>query len=286
MSARSIWAGTLSIGLVNVPVKAYKATDEKEDALKMRLLHRGCSKTVNQTMHCSTCNKSVDWADIVKGVAQEDGTFVPLTKEELDTIRPEKSDAIVVERFVPKEQVVDSLWIETTYYLVPDGKAALSGFATMLAAMEKTGRAAQGMLTIYGREHVVSILPSGSILKLQLMRTKALVRDSSELPNYVAPNAIKVDATQLKLAEQLVASLADDFDPTDYEDSYVEDFEKLVAAKKAGTAAPSKAAKTAPAASGDLMSALKASLDTKLPKVAKKALKVEPKGKSTRKKSA
>lgn len=288
MSARSIWKGMLSVGLVSVPVKLYKATDDRDEETAMRQLHGTCSTPINQFMRCMTCNVDVPYADIVKGVEQAKGVFVVLSKDEIASIRAKTTDHIAVEAFVPLAQVLNPLWVETSYYLTPDGQAGRLSFVTVREAMVSQNRAMQGLLTIHGRERVVTIVPSaGGGLTLQTMRTKSLVRDKQELPNFVAEGAQSVEREHLKLAEQLVKSMTADFDPTDYEDGYAESFRTLVAAKAAGTPMVNLTPNvTVPTA--DLMQALRASLTATAPKTQKKvkALPVKAVAKAKPAKSA
>lgn len=272
MSAHAIWTGRLSVGLVTVGVKAYKSCDEPDAETSLRQLHNACSTPINQKRHCEKCNVEIPYADIVKGYENPDGSFVVLTADELKAIKAPSTDTIAVTEFVPVADI-DPIYVSATYYLTPD-KGQTNGYATLAAAMTKKRVAAQGRLSIYGREHNVTVRPFGAGLVLQLMRTVTEIRDARELPNAIAPGAVTVDPAQVKLAEQLLDMYAGKFDATDYEDEYLKAFKALVDAKKQG-AVPfvAPAAKVAPA-TPDLMSALKASLDaasrTKAPKVAKK----------------
>ena len=270
MSVRSIWTGTLSFGLVSFGVKAYKATDEPSAETGMRQLHNACSHPINQKtvcFHCDPAGANVPYSDIVKGVEQG-ANFVILSKEELDSIKPESSESIAVEGFIPVNSI-DPLYVANSYFLAAE-KGQQEAFVLMHAAMVEQGKAAQARMTIYGREHIVTVRPMGSGLVLQLMRSKNEVRGMENLPTYIAPGAVSVKPEMLALANQVIGSMTADVpDYTEYEDAYVADFKALVASKASGEALPVKPAKAA-APKADLMAALKASLAASAPKPVKK----------------
>lgn len=279
MSARAIWKGMLKVNLVAVPVKLYKATDDTDSATAMNELHADCKHRASRVNHCDHCNKDIPYSDITKGVQQADGSYVIIGKADLDTIRPESSDTIVVESFVPVADI-DPIYVEGTYYLTPDGSAAQDGFVAIQSAMQAENRAGQARFTIYGRERNVTLRAFGTCFALSFMRSVNEVRQLTEMPGYMASGAIKLDADVLKLARQIITSpsMTAEFDATEYEDNYVEEFRALVAAKAKGTPVTAKAAKLA-APTANLMSALKASLNAKpnVKKTAKAALGSGPK---------
>lgn len=283
MSAHSVWKGNLAFSLVNIPVKLYKATDEKGKTTSCRTLHSKCKNPINEKTICVHCNVDVPANELVKGFPNTDGTFTILTKEDIDGIKPETSDAIAIDATVPLSEVSDPLWVENSYFLVPDGRSATEAFATVRQGLIDTKRALQGRLTIYGREQSVVIVPSDHGFIVRLFRTKSLVRDASELPGAFEPKAVPVSTEKVKLVTQLINSMLAPFDPTDYEDAYEQDFLTLASSKKSGTALAPKAQKVASDAA-DLLSALKASLDAAgKPKVARKVVVAVAKGKSTKK---
>jgi DNA end-binding protein Ku len=279
MAARSIWTGTLSFGLVSFGVKAYKATDEPNAETSMHQFHGACSHPINQKTFCAHCNADVAYSDIVKGV-NINGSVVTLTKAELDSIKPETADAIVVEGFIPAA-TIDPLYVDASYFLAPE-KGQSEAFVLMHAAMVEQKVAAQARLTIYGRERIVTIRTAGSGLVLQLMRSKNEVRDMANLPTYVAPGAVTVKADMLALANQVIGTMTAAVpDYTEYEDSYAADWKALVASKSSGTPLPVKTA-TPKAPTGDLMEQLKASLSKAAPKAMKTAKPVVAKAKKAK----
>lgn len=283
MSARAIWKGMLSVvGVVNIPVKLYKATEDYESGLKE--VHKTCSHPMSRQHFCPHCNTSVQYADVAKGAPQEDGTFVVLSAEDVKSVKAETNDNIMVSSFVPLTSI-DGLYVDETYYVTPDGKSGIEGFMLLLAAMAKKKTAMQARFAIHGRERTVTMRACGDGMVLQSMRDINHVRVQSDLPGFVAKNAVVLNPALVKVAEQVIdAYLGEAFDPAEYEDEQKKALDTLIRARKNGTAVPT-AAVAAKASTGDLMAALRASLDTK---PAKKALgvKVESKGTAKRKKAS
>lgn len=272
MSARSIAKFTVKFGkVVSFAAKAYVATDDPGDATTMRQLHGACGTPIHRHDHCDKCNADVAFSDIVKGVDNGDGTFTVLTKEELDSIKPESSDVIEIESFVNAADI-DSIYVRTTNYITPDGKAALDAYALLSALCASENVAGQGQWTVRGREHNVIIRIVNGTLAVQTMRTVNEVRDPLELPGFVANGAVTLKAEVMSIGKQLVKSMMGTFDATEYEDSFAKDFAALVAAKKSGAVnATPKLTPKQTAAASDLLSALKESLKDKPAKRAKVA---------------
>jgi|SRR6266850_2445985 len=269
MSARSIWKGDLAVGLVTVPVAAYKATDDAAET-KKTWLHADCSTPINLHKVCTCCAAkenapaavhNLQMSDIVDGVKDADGTFVVLTKEDLASIKVPSSDAIAVETFVPVA-TIDPVYIATTYYLAPTlgkQKTIPAGFALLRDAMRASGVAMTGRVSLHGREHPVAIRPHGAILALDLLRTANEVRALATLPTAEAAEPT-LAADQLALMQQLIGMYPGTFDPTAYEDTYATAFQALVTRKRTGTEPEPVAAPVAAAAPSDFMAALKLSL--------------------------
>ena len=295
MSAHAIWTGALSFGLVTIPCKAYKATDEPNAETSLNELHNcgnGKYAPANRKQHCLACAKDILASDIVKGIKQADGSYVIISKDELATIKPSSSDTIVVESYV-KINTIDSLYVRDTWYLTASTGAAKEAYATMAAAMLAEGTAAQGRWTVYGRSHNVIIRPFGSVFAIQQMRSVNEVREAEELPGFQAAKSITINPASLKMARMMVTNSLAEFDATEYEDEYVADFKALVAAKVSGKVIAGAPAAKVVMPTADLMAALTASLagvKTVVKKTAKpsvgsgpkssKGVKAAPKGKA------
>ncbi len=285
MSARSIWKGSLSVSLLNIPVKLYKATDDKGKATSCRTLHTTCNHPINEKTICAHCNVDVPATDTVKGFPNADGTFTVLTTDDINGIKSPTSDALLVESFVPLADVSDPIWVEQTYFLSPDGKAATKAFATIRQGMIDTDRGAQALITLQGREQSVVVVPTEQGLSVRVMRSKALVRDASELPAAFDPKTV-VDAAERALAIQVINTNTAPFDPTDYEDGYVTAFKAMVESKRTGVPVTSAAVQAIQTAGVDLMAALKASLSATKAVSNRKAVATVAKGKSSKKAKA
>jgi len=287
MSARAVWKGSLSVGLVTVPVAAYKATDEGAGGARTTWLHAACHTPINQHKVCACCaakpdapadvhNLSMD--AIVNGVKDADGTFVVISKEDLAGIKVPSCDTIAVEAFVPVADI-DPVYVAATYYLGPalakQAAVVPAGYALLRDAMRASGVAMTGRVSLYGKEHPVAVRPFGPVLALDLLRTVEEVRALDGLPSAEAAEPT-LAADQLGLMQQLIGMYAGTFDPAAYEDGYAKAFAALVARKRAGAEPVAEVAAPAPvAAPVDVMAALAASLavakPTLVPKVAKVA---------------
>jgi DNA end-binding protein Ku len=280
----------LSVGAVFLPVKLYKACDDNDKETAKNEIHDACKGPVSRKSWCYKCDLEVAAVNVLKGVPDGNGGHIILTKEELDSISPESSKNILIDAFVPLKDI-DPLYVETSYYIAPDGAAVGAGYAAMVWGLMSEKKAAQGRLTIYNREHTVTIRAVGTTLVCQLMRTATQVRDAAELPGYIAPNAMPIAPEMKKLFVQVMNIYPGNFDATDYEDEYVNEFKALVESKRAGTLTVAAKGKKVALKATDLMAALKASLDTKqvsAKKVDTKAVAKGPvntKGKATKSKA-
>jgi DNA end-binding protein Ku len=272
MAQQAVWKGFLSVGLVNVGVSAHKAIDDPADLTKKKWLHAACNTPVGQKRTCDQCGVAdVAMSDIATGVAQADGSYVIVTPSEIAALKPPSTKTVTVEAFVPATSI-NALFLDSTYYLVPDADRSLQGFGLLREAMRAKGVVMTGRLTLYGRERLVAIRPLGRILALHLLRTLDDVRSPEALPFY-AELAAAVDPGQAALAGQLLDIYAGAFDPASYEDQYVAQFLALVEAKKSGRVLPAAAEPAAPPVS-DLMAALTRSLAAVQPAAKPKPLKV------------
>ncbi len=261
--SRSVWTGNLNVGLVHVPVAAYKATEHAKGTNK-RWLHAECLTPVNLEKVCHKCDKAnITMDDIVDGVQQDDGSFVVISDEDLKIIKAPTTDTIIIESVVPENEI-DPIYVDSTYYLGP-GKKPTPGYVLLREAMKAKSVVMVGRLSIYGRENLVAVKPFKKILVLQLLRTTNEVRAAEATPYFGVLETI--DARQLVLANQLLTLYAGTFDPTTNEDRYVTAFQAMVAAKKNGEERPPIVASATP--EFDLMTALTKSLEAKAPKAPK-----------------
>jgi DNA end-binding protein Ku len=252
---RAIWSGSVSFGLVNVPVKLVTATSPKD--VRFHQLHDADLSRINQKRVCSLDGEEVDYAHIVKGYDLGGGRYVVIEPEELRSIDPEASRTIDIEEFVDLVEI-DPIYFEHSYYLLPDDRAA-KPYALLVEAMNKTGKVALGRFVLRTKQYLAALRAKDSVLVLSTMLYPDEVIEASDLDVPTAADT-KPSARELQMAEQLVESLSTEFDADRYHDEHREQVLALIQRKSEGleiAEAPEPAA-TAPVV--DLMAALEASL--------------------------
>jgi DNA end-binding protein Ku len=256
---RPIWSGSVSFGLVNVPVKLFSATSPKE--IRFHMLHDKDGARIQQKRVCPVEEKEVPWEHVVKGFEISKGRYVSVTREELAAFDPKGSRSIDIEDFVDLSQI-DPIYYETTYYLLPD-KGAQKPYALLLEAMRKTGRVGIARFVLRTKQYLCAVRPMGKALALSTMLYADEVLDQGELDGLPSPEA-KPREKELHMAEQLVESLAAEFDPKKYKDTWREEVMALLEKKAGGQEIVSKAPGAEPRGKVvDLMEALRRSLAAK-----------------------
>jgi DNA end-binding protein Ku len=258
---RTIWNGSLSFGLVNIPIGLALATSPKARAsdVSFRQLHRECRTPIRQKRWCPVHDREVGPDEIVKGWEVAKGEFVIIEDADLEAIQlADDSRAIEIARFVPLEQI-DPVYFDRTYYLAPANTAAQRRpYVLLLEALKDTRMAAMGRFVLRGNETFCLIRPRGDALALETLFLAEDVRSQAEIEEAVGETQVK-DA-ELDLARQVIDSLVAEFDPNELESAYRSDLRALLEAKLAGEeiAKPEEPAPEAPVI--DLMEALRASV--------------------------
>jgi DNA end-binding protein Ku len=230
MPKRSIWTGAISFGLVAVPVKLYPATEQKD--IQFHQFKAGTDQRIRYKRVSEETGREVDYQDIVKGYEVEKGKFVVVTPEELEGVAPERTRTIEIQDFVDLADI-DPIYYEKTYYLAPeDQTGAKRAYALLHEAMESEGKVAVGRFVMRTKEYLAAIRPMDGILALETMFFPDEIRDASEVENI--PVRTRADEGQLKLARQLIDSLATEWDPKRYHDEYRERVLKLIRDKARG----------------------------------------------------
>ena len=227
-SPRAIWNGVLRVSLVSIPIKVYAAT-ESSATLSFNQLHTTCQSRVGQRKWCIHCDREVPSAEIVKGFEFEKGKWVLILPEELDALQTPSTKVIELTQFTSPSSVPFAA-IGSAYYLAPDGLEhgpAAEAYSLLCAAM--AGQMGVGKLAMYGREYLVAVGPVKSALLLYTLHQAAELRE----PPYVA-SARLTAIKDLKLAEQIVATLAGPLNLADFTDQYQSDLRQLIDAKIAG----------------------------------------------------
>jgi DNA end-binding protein Ku len=254
---RPTWTGTLTFGLVAIPVTVHSAVRSKE-RISFRMLHKKDLSPIKYDRVCEAEGKSVPWDDIVKGYEYKKGKFVVLTDEDFKAAAMESSKTIEILGFVDAAEI-DARYFETPYYLVP-GKSADKPYALLREAIRKTGKVGIGRMIMRSNSyHLVSIRTDGDAMTLEMMRfEEELVEEST----FSFPSASDVRPQELKMAEQLVENLAEPFEPSKYHDEYRANLMKIIRAKMKGKEIEYEEPETPRATPViDLMSRLQASLD-------------------------
>jgi DNA end-binding protein Ku len=285
--ARAIWSGSISFGLLNVPVKLYSAVARRNIAL--REIRDSDSARIKHRRVAEGTDEEVPYENIVKAYEITPGQYVPLDKDEMAALAPEKTRAIDVQDFVDIEEI-DPMYFDSPYYLGPaDG--AEKAYSLLGAAMESSGKAAIARFVFRNKEHLAAIRSSDGVLTLTTMRFADEVVPGSELDDALPDKKPKVNKREQEMAEQLIESLSTEFDPTSYRDEYREQLLALIERKAEGKeiVAPETEEPKATKAP-DLMAALEESIaavkgeDAK-PKAAKKAKAPAKKAKATKAKA-
>jgi DNA end-binding protein Ku len=252
----AIWKGSLTFGLVNIPVELKTAV--RGDHISFRLLHKEDLSPVKYERVCSADGETVPWNEIVKGYEYDKGKFVVLTDEDFKAAALEHSKTIDILDFV-KEDEIDLRYFETPYYLVPS-KGGEKPYALLREAIRQTGSVGIGKIIIRQTQHLAGVKVVGDALVLEIMRFANELVDAREF-NF--PDRSAVRPQELQMAEQLVANLAEPFDPSRYTDDYRANLMKIIKAKMKGKKVKLEEPEGEAQDSGvlDLMSRLRASLE-------------------------
>lgn len=255
--ARAIWSGTISFGLLNVPVRLYSAVARRSIAL--REIRDSDSARIKHRRVAEGTDEEVPYENIVKAYELSPGQYVPLSKDEMAALAPEKTRSVDVLAFVDIEEI-DPMYFDSPYYLGP-AEGAEKAYSLLAAAMESSGKAAIARFVFRNKEHLAAIRPSDGVLTLTTMRFADEVVPPSELDDAFPDKKPKVAKREQEMAEQLIDSLATKFKPTDYRDEYREQLLALIERKAEGKeiVAPEAEAPKATKAP-DLMAALEESI--------------------------
>jgi DNA end-binding protein Ku len=254
--ARAIWSGSISFGLLNVPVRMYSAVARRNIAL--REIRESDSARIKHRRFAEGTDEEVPYDEIIKAYELTPGQYVPLTKEEMEALAPEKTRAIDVQDFVDLDEI-DPMYFDSPYYLGPaDG--AEKAYGLLANAMASSGKVAIARFVLRNKEHLAAIRSNGEVLTLTTMRFADEVVPAKEL-EILPEKAQKPAKREQEMAEQLIESLSTDFDPSAYHDEYREQLLKLIEQKAEGkeiVASEAEAPKATKAP--DLMAALEESI--------------------------
>lgn len=268
--ARAIWSGTISFGLLNVPVRLFSAVARRNIAL--REIRESDSARIKHRRVAEGTDEEVPYENIVKAYELSPGQYVPLSKDELAALAPEKTRTIDVQDFVDIEEI-DPMYFDSPYYLGPaDG--AEKAYSLLAKAMESSGKAAIARFVFRNKEHLAAIRASDGVLTLTTMRFANEVVPPAELDDALPDKQPKVAKREQEMAEQLIDSLSTEFNPSDYRDEYREQLLSLIEQKAEGKEIVAPEAETPKATKApDLMAALEESIAAVKDKGGKKPAK-------------
>jgi DNA end-binding protein Ku len=269
---RTIWNGSISFGLVNIPVGLALATRPaaRQSDVSFRTLHRECGTPIKQKRWCPLHDREVERDELVKGWEVAKGQFVMVEDADLEALMQiDDSKTIEISRFVDAEDV-DPIYFDRTYFLAPaSAPAARRPYVLLLRAMQETGKAALGRFVRQGAEHLCLIRPKGDALALETLFLAEDVNSQAEIEEAVSDGDVK-DA-ELGLARQVIDSLVGEFEPEELTSDYRRDLKAMLEAKLAGEelVVEPEPEKETPVV--DLMEALKRSVAEVEQKPAKRA---------------
>jgi DNA end-binding protein Ku len=278
---RTTWNGSVSFGLVNIPVGLAPATkpSARQSDVSFRMLHRECGTPIKQKRYCPVHERDVEGDELVRGWEVAKGQFVMVEDADLEAIEQhDTSRSIEIGRFVRLEEV-DPIFFDRTYFLVPAGaEAQRRPYVLLLEAMKDAGVAALGRFVLAGKEKLCLIRPIGEALALETLFVNEDVKDHAEIDEAVATAEVK--EPELELAKQIIASLSAPFDAAELRSEYRESLRTLLEAKLAGQeiTAPEP---VEPTPVVDLMEALRASVAAASKKPAAKNKAAAPSRKKT-----
>ena len=255
--ARSMWKGSLAFGLVNIPIELYSAT--RDHRPKFRLLHAKDEAPVKYERVCQSEGKPVAWEDLVKGYEYQKGHFVVLTKDDFKTAALEKTKTVDILDFVDPEEV-DERYFETPYYLLPS-KGAERAYALLREAIRESGKIGIAKMILRDAQHLAAVESIGDAIVLTMMR---FADELADLTEFRFPKADGIRQPEMKMALQLIDSLASKWDPAKYTDEYKENLMRVIQAKLKGRKPHLQERETPQSADVvDLMARLRASLERK-----------------------
>ncbi|WP_075981973.1 non-homologous end joining protein Ku [Bacillus massilinigeriensis] len=256
----TMWKGSISFGLVNIPIKLHAATEDKD--VKLRTLHKKCHAPIKYEKICSACEEEVKPDEIVKAYEYTKGKFVVLDEEDLEKLKKENEDkAVEIIDFVKMEQI-DPIYYDKSYYMSPHeggGKA----YSLLRKALEESEKVGLAKIIIRAKEQLAVIRVYNNTLVMETIHYPDEVRSAGDVPN--VPSEDKVTKKELDTAILLIDQLTTDFEPEKYTDDYRTALLELIEAKRTGNEVVTSAEKEVKSNVTDLMAALQASIDRTKP---------------------
>ncbi|MFI5028041.1 MAG: Ku protein [Solirubrobacterales bacterium] len=281
--ARAIWSGSISFGLLNVPVRLYSAVARR--GISLREIRESDGARIRHRRVAEGTEEEVPYEKIVKAFEITSGNYVPLGKDELAALAPKKTRAIEVQDFVDLGEI-DPIYFDSPYYLGP-AEGAEKAYSLLASAMEASGKVAIARFVFRNKEHLAAIRPAGGVLTLTTMRFADEVVPPDELNDVLPAEKPKVARKEVEMAEKLIDSLTTAFDPGAYRDEYREELMALIEGKAEGKEIVTpEATEPEATAAPDLMAALEESIAAVKGRAEGKARKPAKQRKAAAKKAA
>lgn len=261
MDMHTIWKGSISFGLVNIPIKLHAATEDKD--VKLRNLHKDCKSPIKYEKVCPACDVEIKNEDIVKAYEYTKGKFVVLDEADLENLKRENEDkAVEIIDFVKMEQI-DPIFYDRSYYMSP-GDGGGKAYSLLRKALEESEKVGLAKIIIRSKEQLAVIRVYENTLVMETIHYPDEVRSAADVPNVPAEN--KVTKKEIDTAILLIDQLTTNFEPEKYTDDYRTALLELIEAKRTGKEVVTPAEKEPVSNVTDLMAALQASIDRTKPK--------------------
>jgi len=250
-----LWNGSISFGLISIPVRLYSGSNPRQ-GIDLTMLHKADHAPIRYSRVCRKDGEEIPWKDIVKGYEYQEGDYIVLSQKEIDQLDIKKTQTVDILQFV-EEDDIDIRYFEKPYYLEPD-KGGDKAYALLRAALKKSGKVALARFVMHEHAHIAVIKPVGRALVLDQMRYPSDLREPTELH---LPTDSELTNKEIEMALKLVKQETKPFVAEDLHDTYTDELEELIKSKAKGKkTAPKHEKKTPESNAKDLMSALKASL--------------------------
>jgi len=253
---RAIWSGSISFGLVNIPVKVYSGA--QSHSLDLDMLRKSDLCPVKYQRICEKDGQEIPYDEIVKGYEYSDGDYIVLTDEDFEAANVEQTNTLDILDFV-KESEIDSRYFEKPYYLEP-AKGGAKPYALLREALKSSKKVGIASYALRNKGHIGIVKPHGDLILLNQLRFADEIRNADELD---LPASEKIKDKEVELALTLIDQLTTHFKPEKYKDTYVEDLKRIIDEKAKGKKPKAKGKEPKPTKVVDMMSLLKKSIQQK-----------------------
>lgn len=251
---RAVWSGTLSFGLVTIPVKLYSAVQPKE--LSFHLLHKKDFSPIRFAKVCRAEDSEVAYEDTIKGVEYQDGNYVVISDEDFKKANVTENSTIEIVQFTDEKEI-DPIFFEKPFYLEPDKKTQ-KPYTLLLSALKKSKKVGVAKFVLRNKEHLGVIRPHGDLIVLEQMHFAEEIREPNGLQT---ANKTSLQKKEIDLALQLIDQLSTHFKPSNYKDTYTDQLKKIIKTKAKGQIPKPYGVAPAPIRVRDLMTTLRRSLE-------------------------